>query len=167
MLTYPPRNLEATSSAIAAAVAAAVAAVNATIDDLTASDIDYLPTTVNSAIDVQSAVENTDEYARPSELDLGSISGVNAINWILENQIQTCVLTGDTEFTLGTGWPIGHGATVVLQIDNTVDAAVTWTIVTADRWVCAAPTGAGTYLITFMWVNDEMWASGIKGIAGV
>ena len=69
MLTYPPRNLEATSSAIAAAVAA----VNATIDDLTASDIDYLPTTVNSAIDVQSAVENTDEYARPSELDLAAL----------------------------------------------------------------------------------------------
>jgi len=80
---------------------------------------------------------------------LGSISGVNNINFATDRMIQTLTLNGtSTTFTKGAGSPTDSTSVdVVLRISVNSATSITWSIVT--DWFSQPPIGAlatGTYL---------------------
>lgn len=86
-----------------------------------------------------------------SVFNLGSISGINEINFGTDRLIQTLSLNGSlTTFNKGTGWPSENSlaSDVVLNIQVSSITPIVWNIVT--NWILNPPAGGlsvGTHVI--------------------
>jgi hypothetical protein len=76
-------------------------------------------------------------------VDLGTLTGTNAINGGISNAFQKITLNGTSvTFTKGTGWPTNDSLLIdsILKITATSGTSITWSIV--NEWYNQPPAGA-------------------------